>query len=103
MALFKITAQDSTQMSSWLKSVRQELKSNLHTKSSLYDFDFTQDLPSNKSSRFEWDFDSEFYYEERELSTQPSISRHTEDLIEMFSNLGTFVNIPDLELGNSLL
>ena len=103
MALFEISAQENAGMSIWLSSVKQELKSNIHTKSSLYDFDFTQDLPSVKSKRFEWDLDSKFYFEERELSTQPSISRHTEDLNEIFSNLDTLVNIPDLELENASL
>ena len=98
MALFEISAQEFTGMSHWLSSVKEELKSITHTKSSLYDFDFIQELPSMKSKRFEWDLDSKLYHEERELSTQPSISRYTEDLTEIFSSLDTFVNIPDLEL-----
>jgi hypothetical protein len=103
MALFEISQQENSEMVLWLRSVRQELKSNTHIKSSLYDFDFLQGAPSGKSKRYDWDVDSEFFYEEREFSTQPSITRLTGDLFGILSTPESLVNIPTLDMEDVLL
>lgn len=70
MNLYGINQADTSEVSSWLEMISNELKICCQEKSQLYEFDFGSGQPNQKISRFEWVGFLETY--EKDPSTRPS-------------------------------
>lgn len=96
MALFQITSSELTEKDLWIQSIQTELSTNLHIKSSAYDFDFIQGHPSCQYKNYEWVFtDTKLICEEHEESTRPSFNSHYEHFFSYFESQDTIPDIPN--------
>lgn len=99
MALFQITPSEMTEKDLWLNSIRTELNTNIHKKSSAYNFDFIQGHPLTKCKTFDWlCIDPETNIEEQEESTRHSYFSHHENFLILLQSQNTTPEIPAISL-----